>query len=103
VNLLAEEVSNIKVCANPECETLFLPTRHNQKYCGKECCKLVTNAKIMKQYYEKKERKQGKVRICQECGLTRLSRYNENNICQSCIKEEEKEDRSSLLQLIGAR
>jgi hypothetical protein len=103
VNFLAEEVSNIKVCANTQCEALFMPTRHNQKYCGKECCKLVTNAKIMKQYYEKKERKQGKIRICQTCKVTRLSRYNENNICQSCVLEEEKESRSSLLQLIGAR
>ena len=93
----------IKICANPSCESPFQPTRHNQKYCSKDCCKVVTNAKIMQQYYEKKERKQGKVRICQRCEITRLSRYNDGFICQACIAAEERENRDSLLLLVGAR
>jgi hypothetical protein len=100
--LLAKEVDTIKNCANPACELLFAPTRHNQKYCSKECCKIVTNAKIMQQYYEKKDRKSGKKRVCKSCKETTLSRYNEGNICQSCILANRAASRLELLTLVGA-
>lgn len=100
MNFLAREVVSIKNCANPNCDQAFQPTRHNQKYCSKECCKLVTNAKIMQQYYEKKDRKSGKKRTCVSCPTT-LSRYNEGNVCQSCILEERAAGRFELLQLVG--
>lgn len=101
MNFLAREVETIKLCANPECETLFAPTRHNQKYCSKECCKVVTNAKIMQQYYEKKDRKSGKKRLCTNCKETPLSRYNEGTICQSCMLAQRAANRMELLQLVG--
>lgn len=109
MTLMALEVDNItttlvggKTCANPSCEALFDPTRHNQKYCSKQCCKLVTNAKIMQQYYDKKDRKAGKKRICKKCNLTTLSRYNEGNICQPCVLAERADNRVQLLQMVGA-
>lgn len=95
------EVDLIKNCANPECEASFIPTRHNQKYCNKECCKIVTNKKIMDQYYEKKDRKSGKKRVCTSCKVTALSRYNEGTICQSCILAQRAANRMELLQLVG--
>lgn len=102
MNLLAREVETIKNCANSECEKLFAPTRHNQKYCSKECCKIVTNAKIMQQYYEKKDRKSGKRRVCKKCKVTPLSRYNEGTTCQSCINANRAANRLELLHLVGA-
>jgi len=110
--LLAKEVGDLKtlettvvgskICANPSCNLAFNPTRHNQKYCSKECCKVVTNAKIMQQYYEKKDRKSGKKRVCKECNVTALSRYNEGNVCQPCVLRERAANRLELLQLVGA-
>lgn len=93
----------IKICANTQCELSFSPTRHNQKYCNRQCCRAVTNAKAKQQYHERKERKEGKIRICQRCETTRLSRYNEGVICQSCIASEKSESIFALLQLVGAR
>ena len=99
---LAKEVVEIKICANPTCELSFNPTRHNQKYCSKDCCKVVTNAKIMQQYYEKKDRKSGKKRICNSCNTTALSRYNEGTVCQPCILADRASNRLELLQMVGA-
>lgn len=101
MRLLAKEVVEIKICANPTCEISFNPTRHNQKYCSKDCCKVVTNAKIMQQYYEKKDRKSGKKRVCSDCNVTTLSRYNEGSICQPCVLKERAANRLELLQLVG--
>lgn len=102
ITLTSGEVDSIKNCANPDCSVEFNPTRHNQKYCSKDCCKLVTNAKIMQQYYEKKDRKAGKKRLCKKCKATALSRYNEGNVCQSCVQAERTASRNELLQLVGA-
>ena len=101
MKVLAKEVETIKHCANSDCNRLFAPTRHNQKYCSKECCKVVTNAKIMQQYYEKKDRKSGKKRICDSCNVTELSRYNESTTCQSCVLQQRAAGRFELLQLMG--
>lgn len=101
INILEKPVVGEKLCANPECATPFNPTRHNQKYCNKNCCKIVTNAKIMQQYYDKKDRKAGKKRLCKKCLNTALSRYNEGSICQSCMLEDRARNRTELLQLVG--
>lgn len=101
INILEMPKTGNKFCANSSCESLFLPTRHNQKYCSKECCKVVTNAKIMRQYYERKDRKAGKKRLCDSCMTTTLSRYNEDNVCQSCKLEDRAKNRTELLQLVG--
>lgn len=80
----------------------FIPARHNQKYCCKECCKVVTNAKIMKQYYEEKDRKSGMPRTCAVCKVSRLSRYNPDNVCSACNARIESEKRQELLRGLGA-
>jgi hypothetical protein len=91
-----------RLCANPTCMNPFQPARHNQKYCNKTCCKLVTNAKIMEQYYEEKDRKSGKLRTCNACKTARLSRYNAGNTCAACVAKQDKADRIALLQALGA-
>lgn len=79
----------------------FAPSRHNQKYCSKECCKVVTNSKIMQQYYEEKDRKSGKPRTCVECNTSRLSRYNDGNTCAACEAKRRTENRQNLLSALG--
>lgn len=101
IQTLEQSLVGAKKCANPTCSRAFSPTRHNQKYCSKDCCKVVTNAKIMQQYYEKKDRKSGKKRVCKVCKETTLSRYNEGSVCQSCILAERAANRLELLQLVG--
>lgn len=90
----------MNICANKNCGTVFLPRTHNQKYCSSECCKIVTNARIMEKYYEKRDRKAGKERLCKECGQ-KLSRYNEDNVCAPCAASKAKKDRKRLLELVG--
>lgn len=102
MTLLAKEVGIIKDCANPKCTVQFNPTRHNQIYCGRDCRKVVTNANSMGQYYEKRDRKLGKKRMCKSCGTTPLSRYNEGNTCQSCQLKARSVARQELLLLVGA-
>lgn len=92
----------MRLCANPTCMRSFIPSRHNQKYCGKECCKIVTNAKIMEQYYEEKDRKAGKPRTCAICQTARLSRYNSGNTCSACVAKKEAAKRRGLLEALGA-
>lgn len=107
MTLLAEGVDSIeitvdtKICANPGCKEFFTPTRHNQKYCQKECRKIVTNATLMEQYYEERDRRAGVKRICKTCNITPLSRYNEGTVCQVCILKSRSEDRMQLLQMMG--
>lgn len=71
-------------CANDGCEEEFTPSTHNQKYHSAECCRIATNRRIMEKYYAKRDQKAGKVRYCAECKTTRLSRYNDSQICGPC-------------------
>ena len=89
-------------CAYAECGRLFEPKTHNQRYCSDECCRKATNARLMEQYYEKKARRQGRIRVCinPECE-TKLSRYNDGNECQGCASAKENERRKHLLSLMG--
>ncbi len=75
------------ICANEDCPNgkEFTPKTHNQKYCNEQCCRIATNKKIMEKYYEKKAIKNGASRTCKMC-KTKLSRYNESNVCSSCEK-----------------
>lgn len=74
-----------RICANSECEVLFEPNVHNAIYCSIDCRKVVTNKNVLDRYYEKKERKSNKKRICvtEDCG-TILSSYNSEPICEPC-------------------
>lgn len=77
-----------RICANPECEQLFEPQVHNAIYCSVDCRKVVTNKNVLDRYYEKKERRANKKRICKNEGCsTILSMYNEEPICETCKTE----------------
>jgi hypothetical protein len=87
------------ICANKECAKEFDAKTHNQKYCCDECCRVATNKKIMEKYYEKKAIRSGAKRECKSCA-SRLSRYNQSNICSKCEKNSAINNRSTLLRMI---
>lgn len=88
------------ICFNSECSKEFNPKTHNQKYCSDNCCRLATNKKIMEKYYEKKAIKGGVKRSCTKCN-SRLSRYNSEKICAKCIKSNNSQYKSELLEAIN--
>lgn len=71
-------------CARTGCEVDFQPSTHNQKYHNAECCRVATNARIMEKYYAQRDRQKGKTRFCRKCQITKLSRYNDSDTCNSC-------------------
>lgn len=77
----------LKTCANKLCQKEFTPNTHNQKYCNPDCCRTATNAKLMVQYYAKKEIRSGVKRVCVRC-RTGLSRYNNTSTCGPCSETE---------------
>lgn len=92
----------ILTCSNYGCNNTFLPKTHNQKYCTDECCRLATNRRIMEKYYARRDQRQGKVRICRECGETKLSRYNNSLVCSSCDLKREIAVNGSVLSMLSA-
>jgi hypothetical protein len=76
-----------RLCANEECGREFIAKVYNAIYCGVECRRVITNKKLLDNYYEKKKNKTRK-RICKtkDC-TTILSSYNKENICEQCKKE----------------
>jgi thermostable 8-oxoguanine DNA glycosylase len=80
-------VSNSRDCANPACKKPFTPRVYNAIYCNAECRKIITNQKVLQRYYDKKARFTSR-RICltDECNAV-LSRYNQEDICESCKRE----------------
>lgn len=88
-------------CANPQCENIFKQSKHNQKYCTPECCKVVTNTALMVEYYNRKARLSGKPRRCSVCEVTKLSRYNDTTVCSECVAKERTRQRVSLLDSLG--
>jgi hypothetical protein len=87
------------ICFNKECSKEFDAKTHNQKYCCDECCRVATNKKIMEKYYEKKAIRSGAKRECKYC-KSRLSRYNQTNICSKCEKKSSVKNRSTILRMI---
>lgn len=88
-------------CAYVECGLEFTPTTHNQKYHTDECCRKATNARLMEQYYERKARRQGRVRVCATADCdTKLSRYNDGKVCQKCEAEAVADARVELLNFL---
>jgi hypothetical protein len=83
-----EKVSNEeRICKNLDCSKAFTPKSYNSIYCSAECRRLVTNAKLLNNYYEKKANI-NKKRICKTKNCeTVLSRYNKENICEKCKRE----------------
>lgn len=88
-------------CAYADCGVEFEPTTHNQKYHTPECCRRATNDRIMEDYYAKKARRSGRVRVCTLCKITVLSRYNDQKICGKCEAEKEKKVRNDLLRRLN--
>lgn len=88
------------ICARKECEEEFSKKTHNQKYCSDECCRLATNQRIMEKYYAKRDQKSGKIRFCTECEETKLSRYNDSEICSSCKVKKETSNNNSVIDML---
>lgn len=85
-----KETSNLfdeRECANEDCVTIFIPKTYNGVYCSPECRRVVTNKRLLENYYIGKENKKKK-RICftNDCD-TVLSIYNKEKICEKCKKE----------------
>lgn len=81
-----KEEDETAICAREDCEQSYYKAVHNQKYCSPECCRVVTNRRLIDQYHARKSKgKKGKERICnrKDC-TTILSSYNSENICESC-------------------
>lgn len=83
-------------CENPGCEEVFIKKTHNQIYHEPKCTLLATNIKVMEKYYARQARRLGKVRYCEVCGITRLSRYNPDAVCNSCTQRQEIERNQSV-------
>ncbi len=88
------------ICANKDCSIEFDPKTHNQKYHSDDCCRIATNRKIMEKYYEKKSIRQGKIRLCKKCN-SKLSRYNQSNVCSKCEKASTVKNRKSVMDIIN--
>jgi len=91
-----------RVCAWKECDEEYTPATSNQIYHSQECQRLATNARIMAEYYERKNRRSGAVRICTGVGCqTILSRYNDSKKCAKCASLEDKSGNEKLLESLG--
>lgn len=87
------------ICSNKECAKDFDAKTHNQKYCSDECCRVATNRRIMEKYYEKKAIRNGAYRGCSKC-KTKLSRYNQSNMCAACEKKTDTNNKNKLIGMI---
>ena len=90
------------ICANKECLNgkEFTAKTHNQKYCSDECCRIATNRRIMEKYYEKKAIRLGAPRVCKKC-KTKLSRYNQSDVCSTCEKKIVIESQNAIWKIIN--
>lgn len=88
------------ICSNKECAKDFESKTHNQKYCSDECCRIATNRRIMEKYYEKKAIRNGAARLCKKCN-SKLSRYNQSDLCAQCTKKTNISDKAKILGLIN--
>lgn len=80
-------VEEERICANEDCKQKFIAKVYNTIYCSPECRKIVTNKKLLDNYYRKKSNKTRK-RTCitKDCS-TILSQYNSEDICEMCKTE----------------
>jgi hypothetical protein len=90
------------ICARSGCDIVFERKTHNQKYHDDECCRLATNERIMEKYYERRDQRLGKVRVCRDCRSTKLSRYNNSLVCSSCDLKREIAINDSVLSMLSA-
>lgn len=90
------------VCAREGCDIKAYKTTHNQKYCSPQCCRIATNARIMKNYHENQAIARGKPRVCAKCEVTSLSRYNKNSYCGSCETKMRESNSSAVADLLSS-
>jgi hypothetical protein len=80
-------INEERTCKNLDCSKPFKAKSYNSIYCSAECRRIVTNAKLLSNYYEKKaninKKRTCKTKNCE----TILSRYNKENICEKCKRE----------------
>ena len=88
------------ICAREGCNETFTRKTHNMKYHDDECCRLATNQRIMEKYYEGRDRKLGKTRYCKSCDKTKLSRYNETQVCAACKTKNEVQANQSVADML---
>lgn len=92
----------IKVqCERRGCSEWFVKKTHNQRYHDNECCRLATNAKIMEKYYERRAQRLGHTRMCKSCNITKLSRYNDDQVCAACKSQKRLETNNSVLDMLA--
>lgn len=89
------------ICANEGCDVRFVKATHNQKYHSDECCRIATNRKIMEKYYARRDQLAGKTRYCQTCRVTKLSRYNDSQICSACELSKQVSANNAVLSMIA--
>lgn len=90
----------MNICARKGCESPYDRKTHNQKYCSDECCRLATNQRIMEKYYKRRDQRQGKIRFCSVCEKTRLSRYNDADVCAPCLTSSEIKANNSVVTML---
>jgi hypothetical protein len=93
--------NNTITCAREGCEVVAIKKTHNQKYCSDGCCKIATNERLMVRYYARKARRSGAERLCIICEDTKLSRYNNTDVCGSCEVAAQEVFRDSLLTMFS--
>jgi len=91
----------LTLCAYESCGKEFEKKTHNQKYCDSDCCRKATNERIMLRYYEKRDNRRGKKRVCshKDCNIP-LSRYNEEDVCSNHSRRMAPR-RDEVLRLLG--
>lgn len=94
-------IGEVIKCQNTGCEEEFVKRTHNQRYHDDECCRLATNAKIMEKYYARRAQRLGIARFCGSCG-TKLSRYNSDDICNSCTIRNREQIHRSVTNVLGS-
>lgn len=88
------------VCDREGCDVSYIKKTHNQRYCSDECCRLATNKRIMEKYYARRDQLQGKPRYCKMCGITKLSRYNDGEICAACQTKKFEEANGAVVSML---
>lgn len=91
---------NMVQCDRPGCDEWFIKNKHNQRYHNNECTRLATNVKIMEKYYERRAQRLGHTRMCRDCGTTKLSRYNDDQVCAACKTKNRAETNISVLEML---
>jgi hypothetical protein len=95
-------MAEVRYCALPECGVPFEPKSYNAKYHHIDCQKIATNRRLMEKYYENKERRSGKRRICTIPGCqTILSRYNDDEVCERCKAQQVAASKGNLLDILN--